>query len=205
MSQRNDSSSAHSKAVQALSDARQHVRKYHFDLERLDVPDDRIFVPGSNPNHAQKSAHAALMDFYAEINQVEYILMFDDLWKEDLTDAAGDDLTVEVPANETVTKTVDEDTIGNMVPDLGDIETKEETVSLESLGYKWAGRSITVQAKVDSPYRQADTNTETVRLWLPPKFIRAAYSQLNDCLSKVGLLAKTSAPIEKDPDPIDPR
>jgi hypothetical protein len=197
------SNSAHGKAVQALSDARQHVRKYHFELERANVPEDQIFVQEENPNHPQKSAHAALMDFYQEINQAEYILMFDDIWKGKISDAAGNPITVAVPASDRVTKTVNERTgVDNMVPSFADIDTREETVSLESLAHKWAGRTITVRAEIDSPYHASDTMTKTVRMWLPPKLIKAAYSSLNDCLSKVGLLAKTSAPIEKDPDPI---
>jgi len=200
---RNESSSAHNHAVQAISDARQHVRKYHFNLERANVPDNQIFVESKDPNHPQKNAHAALMDYYAEINQVEYIVMFDDLWQEEFTDASGDPIKVTVPKADTVTKHVDERTgVENMVPDMGEIETTTEALSLERLGYKWAGRDITVEARVDSPYRDAQSRVETVRLWLPPKFIKAAYHKLNDCLSKVGLLAKTSAPIEKDPDPI---
>lgn len=197
-----ESSSAHNRAVQALTDARQHVRQYVFELERASVPDSQIFVQTDHPNHPQKNAHAALMDYYQEINQVEYIVMFDDLWQENLTDAAGNDLAVEVPKNDRVTKTVTEETIGNMIPDMDEIDTKSEPVSLEMLGYRWAGRELTVEAKVDSPYRDADTTVETVRLWLPPKFIKAAYDHLNNCLSKVGLLANTRAPIEKDPDPI---
>jgi len=199
---RNESNSAHNRAVQALSDARQHVRKYHFDLERTNVPEDQIFINSENPNHPQKNAHAALMDYYSEINQVEYISMFNKLWAEELTDAAGNELTVEVPRNTTVTKTVDEGDIQNMIPDMDSIETRTETVSLERLGYKWSGRTITVEATVESPYSDVTRQVEQVRLWLPPKFIKAAYSKINDCLSKVGLLAKTSAPIEKDPDPI---
>lgn len=200
---RNESNSAHSQAVQAISGARQHVRKYHFDLERSNVPDDQIFVQSTNPDHPQKNAHAALMDYYSEINQVEYIVMFDDLWQEEFTDAAGNELTVTVPKEETVTKTVNERTgINNMIPDMGEIETREENLSLERLSHKWAGRTITVEATVDSPYRDTEQQVEQVRLWLPPKFIKAAYSQLNDCLSQVGLLAKTKAPIDKDPDPI---
>jgi len=200
---RNESSSAHNHAVQAISDARQHVRKYHFNLERANVPDDQVFVASDHPDHPQKNAHAALMDYYAEINQVEYIVMFDDIWQEEFTDAAGNTIKVEVPKKDTVTKTVDERTgVDNMIPDMDDIATTTEAVSLERLGYKWAGRNIRVEAKVDSPYRDSDSRVETVRLWLPPKFIKAAYHKLNDCLSKVGLLAKTSAPIEKDPDPI---
>lgn len=201
---RQESNSAHNRAVQAISDARTHVRKYHFDLERANVPDDQIFVRSDSPNHPQKTAHAALMDYYREINQTEYILMFDDLWKEELEDAAGNELTVQVPKATTVEKTVTEGDIDNMIPDLDSIETTAEPVSLERLGYKWAGRTITVEATVDSPYRKTDRQVEQIRLWLPPKFIKAAYDQINDCLSKVGLLAKTSAPIEHDPDPIEP-
>lgn len=199
---RNKSTTAHSKAINALSSARKHVRKYRFDLERANVPETQIFVTSEDPNHPQKNAHAALMDYYEEVNQVEYIVMFDDIWSEDITDAAGNELTVTVPKETTVTKTVTEKDVDDMVPNLNDIETKEETLSLERLGYLWGGREITVKAKVDSAYRKAGEQVETVRLWLPPLFIKAAYSQLNNCLSKVGLLAQTSAPIEKDPDPI---
>jgi len=200
---RNESSSAHNRAIEALSNARQHARQYVFELERANVPANKIFDQSRSPNTAQKSAHAALMDFWQEVNQVEYIVMFDDLWAEELTDAAGNELEVTVPKNDTVEKVVDESTgIDNMIPDLDRVETKQETVSLERLGYKWAGRTITVTADVESPYRDAEQKTEPVRMWLPPMFIKAAYSQLNDCLSQVGLLANTSAPIEKDPDPI---
>jgi hypothetical protein len=200
---RNESGSAHNKAVNALSDARQHVRQYVFELERANVRDNQVFVASSSPKHPQKSAHAALMDYYQEINQVEYILMFDDLWNENLTDAAGNELSVAVPKSAKVTKSVDERTgVDNMTPNMAEIDTKQEPVSLETLGYKWAGRTVTVEATVDSPYRDTDKRVEAVRMWLPPVFIKEAYSQLNDCLSQVGLLANTSAPIEKDPDPI---
>lgn len=198
-----DSNSAHTKAVQALSDARQHVRKYRFELERANVPDDQIFVASDHPNHPQKNAHSALLDYYEEINQAEYILMVDEMWSDDLTDAAGNEIEVTVPRNDVVTKTVDEKTgVNNMIPNLSETPTKEESVSLETLGYKWAGRTITVKAEVDSPYHNRDTKTEPVRLWMPPKLIKAAYSSLNDALSKIGLLAKTRAPVEHDPDPI---
>lgn len=201
---RQESNSAHNRAVQAISDARQHVRKYHFDLERAEIPMNQIFVASDNPNHPQKTAHAALMDYYSEVNQAEYILMFEELWQENLSDAAGYELQVEVPRENTVTKTVTEGNVSNMIPDLDEVDTRMETVSLETLAHKWAGRTITVEAKVDSPYRDVSKQEEQIRMWLPPKFIKAAYSKINDCLSKVGLLAKTSAPVEHDPDPIDP-
>jgi len=166
---RNESSSAHNHAVQAISDARQHVRKYHFNLERANVPDDQVFVASDHPDHPQKNAHAALMDYYAEINQVEYIVMFDDIWKEEFTDAAGNTLEVTVPKNETVEKHVNERTgVENMTPDLDLIETTTEALSLERLSHKWAGRNITVEATVDSPYRDEQSRVEAVRMWLPP-------------------------------------
>lgn len=199
---RQESNSAHNRAVQAISDARQHVRKYLFDLERANIPEDQIFVQSDNPDHPQKLVHAALMDYWGQVNKVEYIMMFDDLWHETLTDAAGHDLEVEVPRYDHVTKTVTEGNIDNMVPDMDTIETKTTTTSLEMLAHKWAGRSITVEARVESPYRDVSAQTEQLRLWMPPKIIKAANAKIDDCLSKVGLLAKTSAPIEKDPDPI---
>jgi len=203
MAQRkNNSNTAHSRAVEAISNARQHVRKYRFDMERANIPDNQIFVNSENPNHPQKNAHAALMDYFEEINQIEYVRMFDDLWAEPLKDAAGNEITVTVPSNNRVRKTVDESTVGNMIPDLSKIETTEETLPMEALAHKWAGRTITVEAKVESPYRDGELQTSTVRLWMPPKVIKASYSRINDALSKVGLLAKTSAPVEHDPAPI---
>lgn len=201
--QQKDSNSAHHRAVKSLADARQHVRKYRFDLERANVPDDQIFVSSTRPNHPQKNAHAAVLDYWEEVAQPEYTVMMDKLWTETLTDAAGHEIEVTVPKDDLVTKTLTERTgIENMAPELADIDTKQETVALESLGHKWAGRTITVRATIDSPYHEADEKTQQVRLWMPPKLVKAAYSQLNSCLGKIGLLAKTRAPIENDPDPI---
>lgn len=203
MSQRkNNSNTAHSRAIDAIASARQHVRKYRFDLERANVPEEQIFVASDNPNHPQKNAHAALMDYFEEVNQVEYVRMFDELWAEPLKDAGGNPITITVPAEGHVTKTVTEESIGNMIPDMAEIKTREETLPMETLAHKWAGRTITVTAEIDSPYRVGDAVTEEVRLWMPPKIIKAGYSRINDALSKVNLLAKTSAPVEHDPDPI---
>jgi len=203
MSKRNaDSNSAHRRAIEALSDARQHVRRYRFEMERASVPEDQIFIAEDHPDHPQKNYHAAVMDYYEEVNQPEYLTMVNDLWQAKLTDPTGDELTVEVPADSRVTKTVTETDIDDMTPSLAAIDTKEEPVSLELLGYRWSGREVLVTAAVDSPYRKAETRTEAVRVWLPPKLLKAVYSQLNACLSKIGLLAKTRAPVEHDPEPI---
>jgi len=197
-----DSNSAHRRAIEALSDARQHVRRYRFEMERAALPADQIFIADEHPDHPQKNYHAAVMDYHEEVNQPEYLTMLNDLWQESLTNPKGETLTVEVPANSHVEKTVTETDIGDMTPSLAGIDTKQEPVSLETLGYRWSGREIVVTARVDSPYRKAETQTQSVRVWLPPKLLKAVYSQLNACLSKIGLLAKTRAPVEHDPDPI---
>lgn len=197
---KNESNSAHNRAIQALSDARQHVRAYRFELEKANVPDDQVFVQAEQ--HPQKNMHAALLDYYEEVNEPEYILMMEDIWRENLSDERGRDVKVRVPKNNVVEKTVTEGTINNMIPDLEKIETKEETVSLETLGFRWAGRSVTVRANIDSPYRDDAEKVQEVRLWMPPKILRAAYSQLNSALSKIGLLAQTRAPVDHDPEPI---
>jgi hypothetical protein len=197
-----EGSTAHARAVQAISEARQHVRRYRFELERATVPEDQIFIGSDDPNHPQKNAHAALMDYYEEVAQSEYIRKYGDTWLEELTDAAGNEIEIEVPKKRVVEMTVDEENIDSLVPSLDNLETKVETPNLERLRYRWAGRQVTIKATVDSPYRQEDTITRTRRLWMPPKLMKAAYSQLNDALSQVNLLAQTSAPVDYDPDPI---
>lgn len=198
-----DSASAHSAAVRALTDARQSVRAYRFELERAGVPPNQIFVHDPRPDHPQKTAHAAILDYYEEVAQTQYTSRFPDMWQASLQAPGGDKITVDVPSNDVVTKTVDEETgVDNMIPDRGRIETVEEEISLATLGARWSGRSITVKATVDSPYRDADTRVESVRLWLPPKVIKWVYSWLNDCLAKIGLLADTKAPVDYSQDPV---
>lgn len=198
----NQSSTAHTRAVQAIADARQHVRRYRFELERATVSEDNIFV--AVENHPQKAAHAALMDYYEEVAQSEYIRLFGDVWQNELTDAAGNEITITVPKKQRVTVELSRER-RSIIPNLNNIETKEETPNLERLRYRWAGRTIEVHAKDNSPYMTESDFTETLRLWMPPKLIKAAYSQLNDALSTVGLLAQTRAPIEHDPEPVDPK
>lgn len=204
MAQSNQSTTAHSAAISAISDARQNTRKYIYAMERSDrVQWDAIFVDPDEPEHPQKMAHAALMDFHGQVGQSEYIIKVDQLWQDNLEEPNGDSIEVQVPANDPVEITVDDKNgVDNMLPDRDDIETTAETVSLEMLHYRWSGRSVDVHATVDSPYYNADARKETLRLWLPPKAIVAAYDRLNDALSKLNLLAKTEAPIEHDPDPI---
>lgn len=201
---KNQSTTAHSRAIQALTDARQNTRQYRFYLERADnIQDDAIFIQNDSDQDPHKLAHAALIDFYEEVNQPEYTIKVENLWQENLKDRAGHDIKIDVPKERVIEKTVTDQTgINNFVPDRSDIETKAETVSLETLGHRWSNRTIKVRVTVDSPYYAAENRTETVKLWLPPKAIREAYSQLNSALSKIGLLAQTSAPIEHDPEPI---
>lgn len=195
-------STAHGRAVQAIADARQHVRRYRFELERSNVPEDQVFVAVDDPNHPQKNAHAALMDYYEEVAQSDYIRKYGDTWLENLEDASGNEVKIVVPKNDVVEMSIDEGNINSFVPDLDDLETKVETPNLERLRYRWAGRQVTVKGRVNSPYRHTDTITKIRRLWMPPKLMKAAYSQLNDALSEVNLLAQTSAPVDYDPDPI---
>jgi hypothetical protein len=75
-------------------------------------------------------------------------------------------------------------------------------VSLERLAWDWSGRRVDVTVERESPYYNDTGETHSVRLWLPPNAIKAAYDQLNSALSKIGLLAQTTAPVEHDPDPI---
>lgn len=196
--------SAHTAALKAITDARQNTRNYRFLMERSDhVQDDAVFVNPNDDQHPQKLAHAALIDFQQELAQPEYTVMMDDLWRETLTDDAGNKIKISVPKHDTVTKTIDAASNGaNVLPERDSIETQEETLSLETLPHKWSGRTVTVKIEFDSPYHADKDKRQTVRLWLPPKAIKAAYSQLNSALSKIGLLANTSAPIERDPDPI---
>lgn len=196
--------SAHSAALKAITDARQNTRNYRFLMEKSDrVQDDAIFVAPGEEKHPQKLAHAALIDFQQELAQPEYTVMMDDVWRETLTDETGDEIQIDVPKQDTIKKAIgSRDDPENVLPERDSIETKTETLSLETLPYKWSGRTITVRIEWDSPYYSDTDRTRTVRLWLPPKAIKAAYSQLNSALSKIGLLANTSAPIERDPDPI---
>lgn len=196
--------SAHSAALKAITDARRNTRNYRFLMEKSDrVQDDAIFVDPNEDKHPQKLAHAALIDFQQELAQPEYTVMMNDVWSETLSDDAGKDIEIEVPKNETVTKVIgSRGDPENVLPERRNIETKTESLSLETLSHKWSGRTITVQIEWDSPYYANSDKTRTVRLWLPPKAIKVAYSQLNSALSKIGLLANTSAPIERDPDPI---
>jgi len=200
----NQAGSAHSAALQAITKARQNTRNYRFLMEKSDrVQDDAIFVDPDEDQHPQKLAHAALIDFQQELAQPEYTVMMDDIWSATLEDDAGNPIRIEVPEEDTVTKVIgSRENPENVLPSRDSIETTKETVSLETLPHKWSGRTITVQIDWDSPYYADSERTQTVRVWLPPKAIKAAYSQLNSALSKIGLLANTSAPIERDPDPI---
>jgi len=207
MANRSDSggATAHSAAIKALSNARQNTRQYCYLMERSDdVVEDAIFVDQSNSEHPQKLAHAAVIDYHEEVNQPEYTVKMNDLWQENLTGQDGNEITVKVPRQDHVTQTVDTvEDLENIVFDRGELETTEETVSLENLVHRWSGRHLTAEVAVNSPYRESgNAPEEIVRLWLPPKAIKAAYRQLNSALSKIGLLAQTSAPVEHDPEPI---
>jgi len=195
---------AHGRAIQAITEARQNTRRYIYEMERSDdVRENAIFVDRYRENHPQKIAHAALLDYHAEVDQPEYHIHADEEWVADLSDERGHPITITVPKDDVVTKTVTESSgIKNITPSLSDIPTQEETLSLENLGYRWSGRQITVNVLIDSPYRIETESTELLRLWLPPRAVKAAYSQLNTVLSRIGLLAQTKAPIEHDPDPI---
>lgn len=195
---------AHTAAVKAITNARQNTRNYRFLMEKSDrVQEDAIFVDPRDDNHPQKLAHASLIDFQEELSQPEYTVMMDDIWTATLSGSDGHDIEIEVPKNDTITKVIQaENDQENILPDRNSIETKTETVKLETLAHKWSGRTITVDVERDSPYYPDEGETHTVRLWLPPKAIKAAYSQLNSALSKIGLLANTTAPIEHDPNPI---
>lgn len=198
------SSSAHGAAIRALTDARQNTRKYRFLMERSDrVVEDAIFIDPDDQQHPQKLAHASVLDFHEELAQPEYTVMMDDIWSADLEASNGHAIEIEVPRKETVEKTVTgKAEPDSLLPDRDEIATKTETVSLETLAHKWSGRTITVVATWDSPYHNRDETSEEIRVWLPPKAIKAAYSQLNSALSKIGLLANTTVPLERDPDPI---
>lgn len=202
----NGGATAHSAAIKALSDARQNTRKYRYLMERSDrVVENAIFADPGDSEHPQKLAHSAVIDYHEEVNQPEYTVKMNDLWQENLTGQNGKDITIEVPEADRVTKTVGHaDGLENIVPDRGELDTTEETVSLENLVHRWSGRHLTVEVTVDSPYHESsgDTREEIMRLWLPPKAIKAAYRQLNSALSKIGLLAQTTAPVEHDPEPI---
>lgn len=196
--------SAHSAALKAITDARRNTRNYRFLMEKSDrVQDDAVFVDPSEDNHPQKLAHSAVIDFQQELAQPEYTVMMNDIWSEKLSDDTGDEIEIEVPREESVKKVIgSREDPENVLPERENIETKTETLSLETLSHRWSGRTITVHIEWDSPYYADNDETRTVRLWLPPKAIKVAYSQLNSALSKMGLLADTSAPIERDPDPI---
>lgn len=196
--------SAHGAAIKALTDARQNTRNYRFLMEKSDrVVEDAIFIDPDDDNHPQKLAHAALIDFHEEVNQPEYTVKMNDVWQETLSGQDGEEITVEVPREDRVRKVATDDDINSVLPDREGIDTKTEHVSLESLSHRWSGRCITVVVEQDSPYyASSGTREKKVRVWLPPKAIKAAYRQLNSALSKIGLLAQTSAPVEHDPDPI---
>lgn len=196
--------SAHGAAMRALTDARLNTRKYKIMLERSDkVSEDAIFVDPDEQKHPQKLAHASVLDFYEELAQPGYTVMMDKIWSSELEASNGHPIQIEVPRHDTVQKVIEgESESDSLLPDRGELETKTETVSLEQLSHKWSGRTVTVVATWDSPYETRKEHRQTVRLWLPPKAIKAAYSQLNSALEKIGLLANTTAPLERDPDPI---
>ena len=198
------SSTAHSIAVNAITNARQNTRQYRFMMEQDDsIDEDAIFVNPNNSDHPQRKAHAALMDYHEEVNQPEYVQKVNEIWQEKLKDEAGHDLTIEVPKHDRIKRTVEDPTdVGKIVPDRDEIETKTESISLEVLGHRWSGRSVMIEVHSDLPYYDTTDQVQQVRLWLPPKVIKAAYSQLNSVLSRISLLAKTDAPVEHDPDPI---
>jgi len=202
---RSSSGSAHQQAVKSLVEARQNARKHVFELERQDTPPGQIFVNTNHPEHPHKSAHAAIVDYYNEVDHPENTVKVDKKWRETLSDAAGNDIEVTVPRNANVTQTVNEETVGNFIPSMDRIETKTETVKLDTFGHKWSGRSIIVQAKVDSPYRTDDMSEKDVRLWTPPVLIKAVYKQLNACLGKLGLLTNPDTPMANKPEIADPR
>lgn len=202
--QQSSSRSAHGAAIQALTNARQNTRNYRFLMEKSDrVVEDAIFIDPDDDNHPQKLAHAALIDYHEEVNQPEYTVKMNKLWQKDLAGQGGNPITIEVPREDRVRKVVTDEDINSVLPDRSELETREETISLETLSHKWSGRSLEVEIERDSAYYEVpEPRVETVRLWLPPKAIKAAYRQLNSALSKIGLLAQTSAPVEHDPDPI---
>jgi hypothetical protein len=197
-------STAHQQAVQAIADARQNTRQHVFLMERSDrVRDDAVFVNPDDPEHPQKAAHASVLDYQREIGQPEYTVRMDDTWTEPLTDKRGDEIEITVPQDDHLTKTIPPDADQtNVLPDLSEVDTTTETVSLERLAWDWSGRRVDVTVERESPYYNDTGETHSVRLWLPPNAIKAAYDQLNSALSKIGLLAQTTAPVEHDPDPI---
>lgn len=198
------SSTAHSIAINAIANARQNTRQYRFQMENNEtVEEGAIFIDPSARDHPQKKAHAALLDYHEEVNQPEYTKKVNDLWQENLKNEAGHDIRIDVPNNDEVTRVVKDPTRTDAVlPTRDELETKTEKISLEMLGRRWSGRSLTVNIVADSPYYDVEKKSVQLRMWLPPKAIKAAYSQLNSVLSRISLLAKTDAPIEYDPDPV---
>jgi len=198
------SRTAHSAAISALTNARQNTRQQVFQMERSDrVSEHAIFVSPDIKDHPQKHAHAAVMDFQMEIGQPEYTVKMNDLWSQNLKRADGSDIEIDVPeSGTTVEKTVASNR-ESVLPDRSEINTQTEHVSLETLAHKWSGRNVTVEVMYDSPYHsRSQKDEQELRVWLPPVVIKAAYRQLNSALSKIGLLAQTSAPVEHDPDPV---
>lgn len=184
-----DSAASHSSTVQQIVQSAQRTWQALLQLQAADeINPDGVFVQDERGStHPQKQAHSHLLGYHQLIANKEYTVRAQDMWQEELQDRAGHTYEVTVPAKNVVE--LDADTVT-----LDAIETTTETLSLETLHYRWGLRSIEVHHERRSSWGDTVTDTSRERVWLPPKGIQLAFEQLEDVRAKIGLAAELGTP-----------
>jgi len=185
-----DDGTAHQKSVHQILEAAQATWKAVTKLQaESDINPDGIFIEELRRRqvHPQKQAQAHLLGYHQLIANKTYWINAQDLWQEELANERGEEYTVRVPKDPEIT-------VKGAGIDLENVETQEETLSLEKLSHRWSMRYVTVNKVTSDSWGSDETIVERKRIWLPPKAILYAFEQLEEVRTKIDLGADVQAP-----------
>lgn len=192
MSKSDHRNAAHQSAVSDILSARRQALRWLMRLQSASGVDwDSPLIGGEQTQferHPQPMAHAYTLLYARNVANKSYWPKEKDLFIKDLSGPNGDTYHITVPVSAEYTV----ETTGNPedVPITLDMfETTSETISLETLNYKWESRQVTVEVQSRSFYRPPETVERVVDLWLPPKAISLAFQQLDELAASLEFLA----------------
>lgn len=193
-SQRDQPSAAHQSAVSDILGARRKAHEWAMKMTMAANLDWNSPIVNDNTSqfaqHPQRPAHAYTLFYTKHVANSAYWPREKDLFVDDIETPSGDVYEVEVPVvPDDYEMEVRDGDVEGVAPTLQDLETTTETLSLETLTYKWEDRTIEFKVRSDSVYHQVDEATVSIDLWLPPKAISLALQQLDELAATLGFLA----------------
>lgn len=192
-------STAHTKSVTAIMKAAQSAWQAVTKLQAEDsVNPDGVFAEDRNGSmHPQKESHARLMGYHNLLANKTYWIGAAELWQEPLKLETGDPYQAVVPASKEVT-------VGDNELRMQDLETKRETISLETLSHRWAMRYITVNRTKKGSWGSENKTVQQKRVWLPPRAIMLAFDRLEEVRAKINMGADLDTPDWRAEKVLDP-